>query len=114
FSAEFNFDEVNDALKTRAARSHIAISPKGVFKMPLPLLAGVYEYQHETRDLSYIGPGISLADIKNQNQFLLIDTVPTLGTPLEQEVPRLFRFIFPRSIARSSHEIDEEAGYLLE
>ena len=83
--------------------------------MELPLPAGVYSYDPSADDpLTYKGPGTSLADLKNDNEFMLIDTVPSLGGSIEQSVPRLFKFIFPRSIASSSYEIDKTAGYLVE
>jgi D-alanine-D-alanine ligase-like ATP-grasp enzyme len=113
--AEFDFDTVNAALKTRTPCAHIAFSPKGITSMETLLVAGVYEYDREAEEpLVYIGAGISLADLKNDRQFLLIDTVPSMGSAIEQQVPRLFKFIFPRSIAKSSYEIDGTAGYLVE
>lgn len=111
--AEFDFDAVNAALKTRLPCSHIAFSPRGITSMELPLLAGVYSYDPAVPELTYKGPGISLADLKGDNDFLLVDTVPNLHGPIEQHVPRLFKFIFPRSIALSSYAIDETAGFLV-
>ncbi|MES2668335.1 MAG: ATP-grasp domain-containing protein [Patescibacteria group bacterium] len=112
--ADFDFDAVNAKLKSRLAYSHVALSPKGIPAMSVPLMAGIYEFDPAGPALAYVGPGITLSDIQNERQFLLIDTVPSVGTVLEQEVPRLFKFIFPRSIALSSYEVDEQAGYLLE
>ena len=112
--ATFDFEEVNRALKVRQPFSHIALSPKDIHRMGLPFLAGIYEYDSSIPDISYVGPGFSLADLKNERQFLLIDTVPTVGTEIEQSVPRLLKFIFPRSIAQSSHAIDADAAFLLE
>lgn len=112
--SNFNFDQINRALKTRTSVSHIAFSPRGITSMKLPLLAGVYEYNSTTPSLEYKRPGISLADIQNDTEFLLIDTVPTMGSRIEQAVPRLFKFIFPKSIAKSSYEIATDAGFLVE
>jgi D-alanine-D-alanine ligase-like ATP-grasp enzyme len=109
----FNFDKVNEALKVRLPCSHIAFSPKGITSMELPLKAGVYSYDPLKPELSYKGAGISLHDLKSKNDFMLIDTVPSLGGPIEQNVPRLFKFIFNRSVAKSSYEIDEAAGFLV-
>lgn len=112
--ATFDLEAVSAALKQRIPCAHIAISPKGITSMEMPLLAGIYEFDASGPSLSYKGPGLTLADIKNERQFLLIDTVPAVGSSIEQEVPRLFKFIFPKSIARSSYEIDPEAGFLLD
>ncbi|MDE1875140.1 MAG: ATP-grasp domain-containing protein [Patescibacteria group bacterium] len=112
--SEFDFNAVNKALKTRISCAHIAFSPKGIPNMGLPLLAGVYSYDAAANELSYKGPGISLADLKDENEFLLIDTVPRMGEAIEQSVPRLFKFIFRRSIAESSYRIDPRAGFLVD
>jgi hypothetical protein len=111
--SNYDFDTVNAALKTRIPCSHIAFSPKGITSMELPLLAGVYSYDPAGPTLLYKGPGISLADLKDEKDFMLLDTVPNVGGPIEQHVPRLFKFIFPRSIAKSSYEIDGVAGFLV-
>lgn len=111
--SSYDFDAINAALKTCQPCAHIAFSPRGITSMELPLLAGVYVYEPAGPSLSYKGPGISLADLKNENEFLLIDTVPSLGGSIEQNVPRLFKFIFPRNIAKSSYEIDTKAGFLV-
>ncbi|MBY0473404.1 ATP-grasp domain-containing protein [Patescibacteria group bacterium] len=113
-TSSFDFDTVNRALKVRNPCSHIAFSPRGITSMELPLLAGVYEYDpSKPEQLWYVGKGISLADLTNDNQFLLADTVPSLGASIEQAVPRLFKFIFPRSIARSSYSVDDRTAFLL-
>lgn len=112
--SSYDFETVNQALKKRVSCAHIAFSPRGITSMQVPLLAGVYEYDPSTQEqLTYIGKGISLADLKNDNQFLLADTVPSLNASIEQAVPRLFKFIFPRSIATSSYIIDERTGFLV-
>ena len=111
--ANFDFNLVNNALKKRIPCAHIAFSPKGITSMKLPLLAGVYSYDSQNKSLSYKGAGISLHDLKNENDFLLIDTVPKINEPIEQSVPRLFKFVFKRSIAKSSYAIDEEASFLV-
>ncbi len=112
-ASSFNFEEVNKTMKTRLPCSHIAFSPKGITSMELPLLAGIYEYDPKIPSLDYKRPGISLADIQNEREFLIIDTVPSLHDSIEQNVPRLFKFIFKRSIAKSSYEIDAEAAFLV-
>lgn len=113
-TSNFDFDTVNKALKTRIPCAHIAFSPKGIPVMKLPILAGVYHYDHLTQELAYEGPGTSLADLTSGDQFLLIDTVPSMDESIEQNVPRLFKFIFRRSIAVSSHQVDEGAAFLVE
>ncbi len=111
--SDFDFDVVNRALKQRIPCAHVAFSPKGMETMNVTLVAGVYEYDEAQHRLEYVGPGLSLNDITNENQFLLIDTVPSRGAKITQGVPRLFKFIFKRQIARSSHEIDAHSAFLV-
>ncbi|HEY6018710.1 MAG TPA: hypothetical protein VIY48_02115 [Candidatus Paceibacterota bacterium] len=114
-TAGLDYAKINEALKTRTPCAHIAFSPKGITSMQLPLPAGVYNFNPTSNEpLTYKGPGVSLADLRDEGDFMLIDTVPSLGASIEQQVPRLFKFIFPRSIAKSSYEIDDTAGYLVE
>jgi hypothetical protein len=111
--SEFDFDVVNKALKTTKPTAHIAFSPKGIPFMNLELLAGVYSYDANIPSLVYKGPGISLADVRDPKDFLMIDTVPRLGDSIEQNVPRLYKFIFPRTVATSSYSIDKDAAFLI-
>ncbi|MES2216147.1 MAG: ATP-grasp domain-containing protein [Patescibacteria group bacterium] len=113
-SSSFDFEKVNAALKTRLPCAHISFSPKGIPQMKLPLLAGVYSYDAEKQSLAYKGPGMCLADLQNKNDFMLIDTVPRMNEPIEEKVPRLFKFIFRRTIAKSSYEVDTEAAFLVD
>lgn len=113
-NSSFDFDLVNNAIKTRLPYSHVSFSPIGINQMSLPLLAGVYSYDPSASSLVYKGPGTSLADLKDQKDFLVIDVVPKLGDPIEQGVPRLFKLIFPRSIAKSSYEIDKDSAFLVD
>ena len=112
--SSFDFNLVNDALKIRAPYSHISFSPKDIPQMELSLLAGVYSYDETNSNLSYIGPGLSLADLKTKNDFLVIDTVPVPHKPIEQNVPRLFKLIFPYSIAKGTNEIEPRAAFLVD
>ncbi|HEY4512685.1 MAG TPA: ATP-grasp domain-containing protein [Candidatus Paceibacterota bacterium] len=112
--AKFNFEKVNTALKLHSNFAHISFSPKDIERMRLPLLAGVYNFDREKENLVYKGEGISLADLKNKNDFILIDTVPQLDKPIERGVPRLFKLIFPYSIAKSSSEIEDRAAFLVD
>ena len=110
---DYDFKTVKKALKTRGEYSHISFSPKGIFTMNKPFVAGVYNYNKKENCLSYKNQGICLADLKEPTDFLIIDTVPKQGVPIEQGVPRLFKFIFPRSIATSSYSIDDDAAFLV-
>lgn len=106
----FYFQKINNALKRRLPVAHLSLTPKGVFRINLPLAAGVYSYQKQTQTLRYERPGAFLWNIKNKNEFLLIDSIPYQGDAVIQNVPRLFKLIFPRSIASSSYKIDSEIG----
>ncbi len=110
---DFDFRAVNDALKKRRPIAHISLTPKGIFEMKLPLAAGVYSYDRTARSLRYERPGAFLWDFKNENEFMLIDSLPRPNGRVIQNVPRLCKLVFPRGIARSSFEVEPEVGELI-
>lgn len=110
---DFDFRAVNDALKERRPIAHISLTPKGIFEMKLPLAAGVYSYDRASRALRYERPGAFLWDFKNENEFMLIDSLPRPNGRVIQNVPRLCKLVFPRGIARSSFEVEPEVGELI-
>lgn len=109
----FYFDQVNEALKLREPVAHLAISPRGITSMPLTLRPGIYSYQERTRRLHFERPGALIAELQSPEEFIIIDSIPRIGQPISQNVPRLFKFIFNRSIAQASNIIDEPAQALV-
>ena len=109
----FDFEYVNKYLKKRQAISHISLTPKGIYEMKLKLTAGVYSMLPDQNAIRYERPGALLSDITNSSEFLMIDSVPYQGDRIIQNVPRLFKFIFASSIARSSLQVKPEVGRLL-
>jgi len=110
---DFDFNLVNKKLKERQAVSHISLTPKGAYEMKTSLAAGVYTYLPQEKVIRYERPGAFLWDTKNQSEFLIIDSIPRVGGQIIQNVPRLFKLIFPRSIATSSFSVDPEVGELI-
>ena len=110
---DFDFQFVNEKLKERQAVSHISIAPKGAYEMKVALAAGVYSYLPEENALRYERPGAFLSDIKTESEFLLIDSIPRPGSQITQNVPRLFKLIFHRSIATSSFSVEQKTGELI-
>ena len=112
---DFDFDLVNKGLKERQPVSHISLTPKGAYEMKMNLAAGIYSFSSKDMMLRYQRPGAFLSDIKNkETEFIMIDSVPLPGSPIIQNVPRLFKLIFYRSIAQSSSAIHPEIGQLIE
>lgn len=111
--SRFNFNTVNAALKERTPVSHISITPKGIFEMKLPLAAGIYSYDSKAKALCYERPGAFLWDFKNDNEFMIIDSVPQPNGKVIQNVPRLFKLVFPRRIARSTFAVEPEIGEII-
>lgn len=109
----FDFNLVNEKLKERAPVSHISLTPKGAWRMKLSLRAGVYSYSQKTKDLKYERPGAFLWDIQRDSEFIMIDSIPRPEGQIIQNVPRLFKLIFPRSIAQSSFSIDPAVGEMI-
>jgi len=110
---DFNFDLVNEKLKERRPISHISLTPKGVYEMKANLMPGVYSFSEQTREFVYERPGAFLRDIRNDSEFLMIDSMPQPGSDVIQNVPRLFKLIFPRSIATSSFSIEPAIGEMI-
>ncbi|MEK7541288.1 MAG: hypothetical protein AAB533_00330, partial [Patescibacteria group bacterium] len=110
---DFDFAAVNAAFKQRLPLAHISLTPKGVFKMRLPLAAGIYSYNRSARLLRYERPGAFYHDFKNPEEFMIIDSLPRPGGRVIQNVPRLCKLIFPRGIARSSFAIESDVGDLI-
>jgi len=102
---EFDFNAVNAAWKKHVNVSHIAITPRGVDIMKINLATGVYTYHEKEKSLEYLRPGAFLHELKNDKEFLIIDQVPRQGQEIIQNVPRLFKFIFPNSIAEGTSKI---------
>ncbi|PJE64733.1 MAG: hypothetical protein COU90_00485 [Candidatus Ryanbacteria bacterium CG10_big_fil_rev_8_21_14_0_10_43_42] len=110
---QFDFEKVNAAIKQRLPLSHIALVPHGIQKMTLPLQTGIYRYNHETSELTYIRAGIFMEDIKNDGEFLIVDSVPRFGSSIAQGVPRIFKLVFRKGIATSSMGVVPEVGIIL-
>lgn len=109
----FDFEKVNEGLKQRLPVSHISLTPKGAYEMKLPLVPGIYSYSPAKKALTYKRQGAFLWELQDDSEFLIIDSVPRIGGRIIQNVPRLFKLIFPRSIATSSFAIQPEIGELI-
>ena len=112
-NADFDFQTVNMEFKNRFPLSHISLVPKGVYEMKIPLRSGVYYFNPLNKNIVFRRPGAFLWDLKNNSEFIIIDSVPRLGGKIIQNVPRLFKIIFPRSIAQSSFSVDPEIGQII-
>jgi len=111
---DFDFEAVNKKLKQSFPVSHISLSPKGILKMPLTLASGIYSYSFEQEVLTYRRPGAFLHELKDSEEFLIIDTVPRKGAIIVQNVPRSFKIIFPRSIASSSYSLQPNIAKMVD
>jgi hypothetical protein len=110
---DFDFDAVNTAWKKKIDAAHIAITPKGLETMNLNMPAGIYTYTASSRSLQYLRPGAFLHELKNEDEFILIDQVPMQNRPVMQNVPRLFKLVFPKSIALGTKQVKPEIGDIL-
>ncbi len=111
---EFDFDAVNEAWKTRINASHVSLSPFEMQTMNISLPAGIYSYNHKTAEITYERPGAFLHELRGKQEFIIIDSVPIKDQPIMQTVPRMFKFIFPHSIADTgSNTIKPEFGEIL-
>lgn len=102
---QFDFNAVREAWKQHFDVTHIAIVPTGIDQMKVPIASGIYTYHEKEKSLEYLRPGAFLHELKNDKEFIIIDTVPRVGQVPLQNVPRLFKFIFNTTIAESSTKI---------
>ncbi|MEJ0021660.1 MAG: ATP-grasp domain-containing protein [Candidatus Doudnabacteria bacterium] len=110
---QFDFNAVNDAWKQPHNVAHIAIVPYGIETMKVNLACGIYTYHEKEKALEYLRPGAFLHELKNDREFIIIDPVPRLNQPIMQGVPRLFKFIFPHTIAEATNKIKPLYGEIL-
>lgn len=111
---DFNFDAVNEAWKKKVPAAHVALAPTGIETMSMNIPAGVYRYHEAERAVEYLRPGAFLHELNNNGEFLIIDTVPRQGQKVLQTVPRLFKFVFPVSIAEGSKKIKPLYGEIVD
>ncbi len=109
----FDFDRVNAGLKERLPLSTIFLRPTGIKEMKIPLKAGIYSYDKENKKIVFERPGAFLWELQDDSEFLMIDSMPRFEKPIIDNVPSLFKLIFPRSIAKSSSEIEPVAGEII-
>ncbi|MBI2098622.1 MAG: hypothetical protein HYT49_03135 [Candidatus Wildermuthbacteria bacterium] len=110
---KFDFAKANAQLKKRFPASHIFLLQKGIETMPIPLRAGVYSFSPENRGLTYLREGAFPWDLKNESEFLMLDSMPRYQQKVIDNVPSLFKLIFPRSIAESSSKVKPDVGELI-
>jgi len=108
----FNFDAVNAGWKQRLPVSHIGIAPKGARVMTMNLRAGIHTFDYETDTLTFARPG-GFSWECGPNEFVICDSVPRKGQINQQEVPRLFKCVFPYSIAVGTKQVNPQAAQLL-
>ncbi len=112
--ADFDFDAVNAKYKEHHPVSHISLHPLGIYEMKLPITAGTYDYAAESGLLTLRRDKVFLWDIKDaEREFTLVNMIPRMGSPVQQEVQRLCSVIFPRSISDGSFAVTEEAGQII-
>jgi len=81
--------------------------------MDLNVATGIYRYLKDEKAAEFLRPGAFLHELK-KGEFLIIDSVPRLGQPITQNVPRLFKFVFPNGIAEASKRIKPQYGEILD
>ncbi|MBI4138400.1 MAG: hypothetical protein HY482_02315 [Candidatus Wildermuthbacteria bacterium] len=101
----FDFNSANTALQKRVPISHIFISREGVYKMNIPLRPGIYSFNAEHKELTFQREQAFPWEIKNDSEFLMLDSMPRPGKPVIGNVPSLFKLIFRQSIATSSETL---------
>ena len=110
---EFDFKAVNSGLKKRASLSHIFLLREGIDHMSLPLSPGIYSFEESTKELSFLRKQAFPWELTSSKEFLMLDSMPRFNKPTIDNVPSLFKLIFPRSIGISSSETTKDVAALI-
>jgi len=109
----FDFETINGKLKERSPLAHIFLLQKGVEEMNLRLDSGIYSFNPAQKALTFQRRGAFPWDLKNESEFLMLDSMPRFGEKVIGNVPSIFKLIFPRSIAESSSRVKADVGELI-
>lgn len=109
--AMFDPEYISMLLKKTLPVAHLGISPEDARTVPDSILPGVYSFDDE--GYRYERPGLFLADIEGDNEFLLLDSVPRPERKVPLGTIRIFKLIFNQGIAETSHRVRPEIGALV-
>jgi hypothetical protein len=112
--AKFHFKEANSALKRHLSSSHIFVPRQGIQEMKIPLRPGIYSYDFPKKELTFKREGAFPWELRNEYEFLMLDSMPRLGKPVIGNVPSLFKLVFQRSIAKSSNALQPDIAEMAE
>lgn len=110
---KFDFEAVNAALKERVPLSHIFLAREGIQEMRLALRAGVYSFDLAQNALTFQREEAFPWELKSDQEFLMLDSMPRPGKPVIDNVPSIFKLIIPGSIGESSSQVKPHTGTLL-
>lgn len=93
--------------------SHILVMAHGIKRMPVDLPVGIYRFDEETQEVSFVRPALLPWEIRDQNEFLVVDSVLPEGSTISQGATKLFKLIFPCSIAQNSYQLKPQFGKIV-
>ena len=104
-NAKYNFQKLNNDLKFKSNFSHILITANGIKKMSIDIPIGIYSYNEENDEIIHERPALLPWEIKNNNEFLVVDSVLKQGALIQKGAVKIFKIIFPASIAENSYKL---------
>ena len=107
-SAQYNVAKLKNDYKFTSNFSHILIAAKDIKKMPVDLQVGIYSYDNAKDELTFERPALFPWEIKDKNEFLVVDSVLAKGADIGEGAVKLFKLIFPVSIALNSYQLKSE------
>ncbi len=93
--------------------SHILVMAHGIAKMPVDMPAGIYQFDEATQEVTFMRPALLPWEIQKENEFLVIDSVLPEGSSISAGATKLFKLIFPTSIAETSYKLKPHAATIV-
>jgi hypothetical protein len=102
-NVDYNLKELDKDLKIKNSFSHILVTAEGIDKMPIDLPLGIYSYNEN--GFTYKRQALFPWEIEDDDEFLVIDSILEKGSDIGKGAFKLFKLIFPVSIAESSYQL---------
>lgn len=104
-NAIYDFEKLNNAFKQKTNYSHLLINGYGLKTMPIDMPIGIYSYNERADEIVFERPAILPWEIENPDEFLVADAILKEGAEIGDGAVKLFKIVFPSSIALNSYEL---------
>ena len=105
---DYNYEKLNKDFKFKSNYSHIVIIAPKQDKMPLDLPLGIYQCDRDeptTQNIRFDREALFPWEIQKDDEFLIVDSVFPQGAEIRSGGVKIFKIIFPLSIAENSYHL---------